>query len=70
LNDFLNPLSSGPPWRIFSFTRIEEEKSRRLVRRGGFLAIHNGGLVLRGEFFAPAFRRQVSAALRAKNFIN
>jgi hypothetical protein len=34
------------------FTQIITEKARRLVRRGGFLGIHNGELVLHGEFFA------------------
>ena len=45
------------------FTQIYAEKSRRLVRRGGFFGLGD-------KFFAPACRRQVSAALRAKNFIN
>jgi hypothetical protein len=34
------------------FTQIYAEKSRRLVRRGGFLGIHNGGLVFCDGFFA------------------
>jgi hypothetical protein len=57
LNDFLNP-------QLADFF-----VSRGLVRRGGFFGIHNGELVLHGEFFAPAFRRQVLAPLREKKKI-
>ena len=34
------------------FTQIYAEKIRRLVRRGGFLGVHNGGFVLSDGFFA------------------
>jgi hypothetical protein len=34
------------------FTQIYAEKSRKLVRWGGFFGVHNGGLVLSDGFFA------------------
>jgi hypothetical protein len=41
-----------PPNCGIIFTQIITEKTRRLVRRGGFLGIHSGGLFFCDGFFA------------------